>query len=104
MATQSQIFDLRYKIDDPSGFIKFETVGTINDLPSVPAPQTGYFTIDTGLYLSTEKTTGATTADYEAEELMISDRQIKIWIDVSGEDQAVCIAIKQILVKLGSKF
>jgi len=96
MATTDQIFDVRLRISDPPGFIAFEEVTA---LPSSPSPQTCYLL--SGVYYSTEKTTGAVAGDYTIEELMVSDVRIGNWIDLNGSDYATCQSIKSIISQIG---
>jgi hypothetical protein len=101
MATTEEIFEVRLRISDPAGFIDFEEVATTGNLPATPASQTAYLVTADGNYYSTEKTTGATPADYSIEELLISDSRISNWIDLDDTDFATCQALKNITAQLG---
>jgi len=101
MATQAQIFDLRLKINDPAGFIAFDSVDDSASLPATPSSQTCYLQVDTGEYKATEKTSGATAADYTVETLQLSDTVLGALIDGYGEATAACKALKRIISQLG---
>ena len=103
MATDDQIFDVRLRISDPPGFIRFITVADKASLPSEPKPQTAYKVTADGNYYSTEKTTGATADDYSIEDLRVSDDRISNWIDLGGEDYATCQSLKAILSQIGTE-
>jgi len=96
------VFDVRLRISDPSGFINFIEIATTGDLPAISASQTAYLVTADGNYYATDKLTGAVLADYEIQDLFVSDERIQNWIDLSGEDYATCQAIKAILPQLGA--
>ena len=97
------IFDVRLRISDPAGFIAFVEVATTALLPAAPANQTAYKVTADGNYYATDKTSGATPADYEIQELLISDARIQNWITLNGEDYATCQAINAIKPQLLQK-
>lgn len=101
MATSEQIFNVRLRISDPPGFIRFIEVATTGDLPASPQAQTAYLVTADGNYYSTTKTTGATPSDYTVEELRVSDDRISNWIDLGGEDYATCQSLKAIVSQIG---
>ena len=103
MASDSQIFNVRLRIDDPAGFINFESVADTASLPADPSPQTAYKVVSTGAYVSTELTTGATPSDYDPVDLRVSDVRIGAWIDSKGEDYATCQALSAIISKIGNE-
>ena len=103
MAANDEIFEVRLRINDPPGFIDFEAVANSAALPSSPSPQTAYKLEDTGAYVSTDKTSGATESDYEIETLRISDVRISGWIDAGGIDYATCKALSNIIQQLGAE-
>ena len=101
MATNAEIFEVRLRVDDPFGFIAIESVANSSALPSTPAVQTVYKLADTGAYVATDLSEGATCADYEVQEVRVSDTRISGWIDASGSDYATCQVLRQIIAKLG---
>ena len=101
MATTLQIFEVRLRISDPAGFISFIEVADTASLPTDPASQTAYLVTADGNYYSTEKTIGATPADYSIEELKVSDVRISAWIDAADVDTATCMALKAIISQIG---
>jgi len=94
------VFDVRLRISDPAGFINFIEIATTGDLPAAPASQTAYLVTADGNYYATDKLTGAVLADYEIQDLYVSDARIQNWIDLNGEDYATCQAINAIKPQL----
>lgn len=103
MATQAQIFSVRLDISDPPDFIKITSVATSGDLPAAPTPQTCYYVVDLGVYVSTSLTAGATSADYSTVDLYLSDARISSLIDLYGVDSAVYKSFSLIASKIGSQ-
>jgi len=97
------IFDVRLRVSDPSGFINFIEVADTASLPAAPASQTAYKVTADGNYYATDVLTGAVLADYEIQDLFVSDARIQNWIDLSGEDYATCQSIDAIKPQLLAK-
>lgn len=103
MATFSQIKEVRLRIDDPAGYQDILELASAVDLPATPAPYTAYKLSDTGAYVATDLESGAIEADYERQELRVSDSRISDWIDDYSVDQAECKALSAIATRLGSE-
>lgn len=101
MATQAQIFGVRLIVDDPHGFVNIVSVADTTALPAAPAPQTCYYVASTGVYVATEKTSGAAAADYTPQEISISDTRIGAAYDAGGESSAVKACYQALVAKLG---
>ena len=103
MAIIEEIHALRIEIYDPPEIIQILSVATAANLPTIPTPQTAYYIIDTGIYVTTEKTINAIPADYVTEELYLSDTSLSLLIDTYGTTIAIWKAIIKISSKLASK-
>jgi len=103
MATFSQIKEVRLRVDDPAGFQNILELDDSGDLPAVPAPYTAYKLTDTGAYVATDLESGATAANYERQDLRVSDTRISAWIDAYSVDQAECKALSAIATRLGAE-
>ena len=101
MATNTEIFNVRLRISDPPGFIQFLEVANKAALPSDPEFQTAYLVVADSGYYATSKLTGAAEADYELQDLLVSDIRIGLWIDAYDEDTATCKALTAIVSQLG---
>ena len=95
--------ELRLSINDPQNINEIIEVATVGDLPAAPSPQTAYYVTATGLYYETEKTSGATSADYSPMDLFYSDVIYQKLIDTLGAAKAVCRAFHLIARKLYSQ-
>jgi hypothetical protein len=80
MATFAEIKRTRISLADPSGFINIVQVATTANLPATPGQQTLYNIINTGAYMATIKTSGATISDYKIKNLYLSDTVISEYI------------------------
>lgn len=96
----AEIRELRLAINDPQNINEIIEVATTGDLPAAPMPQTAYYVTATGIYYETEKTSGATAADYTPMELFYSDVIYQKLIDTLGSDNAVCRSFTLISRKL----
>jgi len=103
MATQAQIFSVRLDISDPPDFIKITIVASTAALPAAPTPQTCYYVNNIGVYVSTDKTSGAVAADYKPVDLYLSDARIGSLIDLYGVSKTVYKALSLIAAKIGSQ-
>lgn len=98
----AEIKPIRIAINDPDCLDILE-VATSAALPSAPAPQTVYRAVNTGLYYQTDTETGATLANYEFVDLMLSDSTLQTLYDQLGETAAICRAFGLIARKLGNQ-
>ena len=96
MFTVSDIIQLRLEISDPADVISIEDIADKTELPSTPEPQTAYRV--EGVYYSTDKTEGATEADYEPLELQLSDTMLYRLLEIGN---APCRALTMISRRLG---
>lgn len=103
MTEWESIKDIRLKIDDPQGFINFETVSVQSALPENPAGQTAYRVESTGGYYETSKSSGAISSDYSYIDIQISDAQLLAIISDLGQNKAACRALNRIAAKLGAQ-
>ena len=103
MVTFEEIKAVRLSINDPIGFIDILSVANMAALPAAPAPQTVYYLEDSYKYVSTEKESGATSADYSVVELQLSDSMITALITNIGVDKAPCRSFELISRKLGGQ-
>lgn len=103
MVSITQIQALRIEISDPPGIIQIISVTTSVELPTSPTPQTAYYIIDTGIYVTTELETGASPDKYNVVELYLSDARIGVLINYYGVDKAIYKALLLISSKLASK-
>lgn len=103
MATITQIHNLRIEINDPTDIIRINSVADPAALPVTPIPQTAYYIISSGVYVTTEKTSGASPSDYKVSELFLSDISLGNIIDTWGTDKAISKSIIKICAKIASK-
>lgn len=103
MATWNEIKEFRLTVNDPVIATDILSVASSAALPAAPAHQTVYYTADTGLYLYTDLTSGATATDYSPVDLYLTDARITSWIDTYGAVGAVKYGIKAILAKIASQ-
>lgn len=103
MATWNEIKDFRLTVCDPIIANDIISVANIAALPVVPQHQAVYYVADTGSYVYTDLTTGATSADYSPADLYLTDSRITTWIDAYGATGAVKYGIKAILAKILSQ-
>lgn len=103
MATTSQIHALRIDITDPAEIIQIISVATSLALPTEPKPQAAYYIIASALYVYTEKTSGASSADYSNLDLFLSDAKLNSLLNTFGHDIAIYKALKLISSKLWSR-
>lgn len=104
MATFEQIKSVRLSIGDPYVFINILEVSALPVDPLEPESQTAYKLTTDGGYYATEKTSGTyVLADYEKQDLQISDARLGLWIDSYGETAAICKALKQMLAYIGKE-
>lgn len=99
----SEVRELRLAINDPQNINELIEVATLLDLPAAPMPQTAYYVTATGIYYTTEKTSGAEATDYSPVELFYSDAVYQKLIDTLGAAKAVCRAFHLIARKLYSQ-
>lgn len=104
MATRAQIIEVRVRINDPEGYESITDVADSDALPAIPAPYTTYYLTDTGAYVATDLTSGATASDYDRLDIRVSDSRITSWIDTYSVDQAECRALSAIATRLGGEF
>lgn len=103
MATFTDIADIRLILNDPAGFTNFAQVANATALPATPLAQTAYNLLDTGAYVYTEKTAGATSSDYTALDYEVPDTKLSAWFDAGGEANAVRRGFAMIIQRLGAK-
>jgi hypothetical protein len=103
MATFEQIAEVRLRIDDPAGYAALKSVADSSSLPATPDPYTAYRVEDTGAYVSTDTTSGATASDYDTIDIYLSDARIGAFIDSGGVDFAECRSYRAIMSKLGQE-
>lgn len=103
MATFTDIKEIRLRVNDPAGFQNLVEAATPSALPASPAPYTAYKVVSTGAYVSTEKTSGATSADYTTLDIYLSDARLSAWIDLDGVDRSECRAYEAITARIGSE-
>ncbi len=103
MSTFTQIKTFRLDICDPVGYNDIISVAATANLPATPVKGSAYYVVATGLYLYTEKTSGAVAADYFQCELQLTDSRIGSWIDAQGADLAIVSGLRAIMRKLGSE-
>lgn len=103
MATSTQIFEIRIRINDPAGYQEITEVANEAALPATPAPYTAYKLADTGAYMASDDEAGASDPDYDRLEINISDSRISDFIDTYGLDEAECRALAVIATRLGAQ-
>jgi hypothetical protein len=104
MATFTEIKELRLEISDPINVIDLLEVATSADLPDEPAQQAAYKVISSGVYVVTDKTSGAVPGDYEVIPLRISDARLAAWLDSLTYYQSKVQAIKAIISRLHNEY
>lgn len=102
MASFDDIKEFRLQISDPAGVIDLKEVADVASLPATPTKDTAYKITTTGNYVLCDLLSGASSDDYYACDLLLSDTRISDWIDSYGVLAAIPYGLKAIIRKLGN--